>query len=132
MPKRKGKGAPEAIRGPTILLVDDESTVRDGVGQALESAGYLVARCCDGAQAISWLRLHPTPSVMIGDVHMPGIDGFELRQRARQMRSDLAVLLITGDPEIGSGGPSDRAADQLLRKPFTRAELLDAVGGLIK
>ena len=58
----------------TILLVDDETTVRDGIGQALESAGYKVARCADGAEAISWLKLHATPSVMIGDVHMPGID----------------------------------------------------------
>ena len=115
----------------TILLVDDEMTVRDGIGQALESAGYRVARCADGAQAISWLRVHPKPSVMIGDVHMPGIDGFELRQRAHEMRSDLAVLLITGDPNVGSEGSSGPVAGQLLRKPFTRAELLDTVGSLI-
>ena len=115
----------------TILLVDDETTVRDGIGQALESAGYKVARCADGAEAISWLKLHATPSMMIGDVHMPGIDGFELRQRAREMRSDLAVLLITGDPNIDAGGSDGRLAGQLLRKPFTRAELLDTVGSLI-
>ena len=121
----------ESTATHTILLVDDETTVRDGIGQALESAGYKVARCADGAEAISWLKLHATPSVMIGDVHMPGIDGFELRQRAREMRSDLAVLLITGDPNIESEGIDGRLAGRLLRKPFTRAELLDTVGSLI-
>jgi CheY-like chemotaxis protein len=121
----------EATAAHTILLVDDEATVRDGIGQALESAGYRVARCSDAVQAISWLRVHATPSVLIGDVHMPGIDGFELRQRAREMRSDLAVLLITGDPSIGAGAPSDRLTGRLLRKPFTRTELLDTVGSLI-
>lgn len=121
----------EASAGHVILLVDDETTVRDGIGQALESAGYKVARCADGAQAISWLKLHPAPSVMIGDVHMPGIDGFELRQRAREMRSELAVLLITGDPDVESGQMNGRLIGQMLRKPFTRAELLDTVGSLI-
>ena len=50
----------ETTAAHTILLVDDESSVRDGIGQALESAGYRVARCTDAAQAISWLREHAT------------------------------------------------------------------------
>ncbi len=66
-----------------VLLVDDEPAVRDGVGQALESAGYSVNRCRDGLDAISWLEDNPAPHLLIGDVHMPGIGGYELRVRAR-------------------------------------------------
>lgn len=129
--REMGRRAVEENPKHTILLVDDESTVRDGVGQALESAGYRVAVCGDAAQAISWLSVHQTPSVLIGDVHMPGIDGFELRQRAREMRVGLAVLLITGDPDVGAGEVSGRITGRLLRKPFTRAELLDVVSNLV-
>ncbi len=108
----------------TVLLVDDESAVRDGVAQALESAGYRVARCRDGSDAIAWLREHPMPDLLIGDVHMPDVDGFELRTRAHALHPELSVLLITGDPRIGTDSDG-RATGPLLYKPFTRRELLD-------
>jgi two-component system response regulator MprA len=114
-----------------VLLVDDEPAVRDGVGQALESAGYRVARCGNGEEAVSWLRHHPVPDILIGDVHMPGIGGFELGGRAHAMYESLPVLLITGDPYVGATPGDGPVLGPLLRKPFTRGDLLDAVAGLI-
>jgi len=117
-------------RVDTILLVDDESAVLHGIGQALESGGYSVTRCADGVEAIAWLHAHSEPNLLICDVHMPGVDGFELRQRARSMRPGLGVLLISGDPRVGADGDGP-AAGAFLRKPFTRSELLNAVAQLI-
>jgi DNA-binding response OmpR family regulator len=63
---------------------------------------------------------------------MPDIDGFELVRRVRSMRDDLPILLISGDPSVGTDDAHTSSMGcTLLRKPVTRQELLAAVTGLL-
>jgi excisionase family DNA binding protein len=83
-----------AARG-RVLVVDDESAVRDLIGKALSQEQYDVDVAEDGGTAIERLRATPY-SLLITDLKMPGIDGLEVIRAAREMRPGLPVIILTG------------------------------------
>jgi DNA-binding response OmpR family regulator len=97
----------------TVLVVDDEPTLRDVVVRYLEREGYLALVAGDGEEAESILR-NEAPDLVILDVMLPGTDGLELCRRIRA-RSSLPVIMLTARGEetdrivgleLGKGGPS--------------------------
>jgi len=111
-----------------ILVVEDESRVRQIVRRILESAGYEVDEAADGLQGLARIEEQPDSyDLLISDVIMPGLGGPELARRARELAPDLPVLFVSGyaGKELGALGDPE-AEGQLLRKPFTAEELLDA------
>jgi len=110
-----------------IAIVDDDARVLESLSELLESAGY-VARCYLSGQA---LLEGGTADIdmLITDIGMVGMDGFELRDRVLRVRPDLPVFLITGRHEV-----ADRASNVggLFRKPFDAGELLSTVVGALK
>ncbi|HDS1037154.1 TPA: response regulator [Stenotrophomonas maltophilia] len=120
--------APPRGQAERVLLVDDTDSVRMMVGEMLSEAGYQVTLASDARQALRLLRQDPDFHLLLSDVGLPGMNGRELADAAREINPVLPVLFITGYTE--------RAADRetflgsgmsLLPKPFSLLELLAAV-----
>ena len=114
-------------RRPSVLVVDDDETMRLAMGRVLERGGFEVTRCADGREALAALGRRPWDG-MVTDVRMPGIDGRELLSRALALRPGLAVVMVTafGTVEDAVDAVRRGAADYLL-KPFAPEALLSAV-----
>jgi DNA-binding response OmpR family regulator/cellulose synthase/poly-beta-1,6-N-acetylglucosamine synthase-like glycosyltransferase len=118
----------------SILVVDDEAMLRKVVGRALTAAGCTVAYAADGEEALAILA-ESNPDLVISDVTMPHVDGFELlrRVRAQTVTRALPVILLTGrgDTEDIVAGMG-LGADDYLVKPFALRELLARVRAKIE
>ena len=91
-------------RSPIVAVVDDDPRLLESLGDLLESAGY-VARSFSSAESLLASGVSGL-DVLITDIGMPGMDGFELRERMKKAHPDLPVFLITGRHEIAD---QDRA-----------------------
>jgi DNA-binding response OmpR family regulator len=118
-------------RTQAILLVDDERMVLTFLETVLNSAGYRVYTACDAEHALEVLQSPVQIDLLITDVVMPGIDGFELAAMARFLRPRLPVVSICAWP----GNPQIRGKEALvlamLVKPFTPGELLATVDSAV-
>jgi two-component system cell cycle sensor histidine kinase/response regulator CckA len=79
----------------TVLVVDDEESVRKFVDRVLRSAGYQTAMAADGPEAYD-VALTVRPDILVTDVMMPQMSGDELARRLRQHQPSLKVLYLTG------------------------------------
>jgi two-component system NtrC family sensor kinase len=129
-PKKK-TAAPsmEAVRGASVLLVEDERPLAVAVGEALTDAGLSVDHAGDGAEALSRVR-NRTYDVVICDLKMPKVDGMTLYRAMAAATPALArrVIFVTGDV---AGTDAERFLEdsgcRWLAKPFRLADLLRAV-----
>lgn len=115
----------------TILLAEDDPHVRAYLGEVLEDAGYTVVSAESGSRALDIFRSEPSGyDLLLTDCVMPGISGIEL---AREVTRSLAipVLYISGYTDEMISADSGIESLALLRKPFTREELLATVRGVI-
>ncbi len=113
----KGAGGSE-----TILLVEDEPSVRDMCRAALIERGYRVLECPGGAAALALLAATNDPvHLLLSDLVMPAMGGRELARRAAELRPGLRALFITGYPPDNPGDTPEH--DSVLLKPFTLDEL---------
>jgi len=117
----------------TILLIDDEESVRMVFQVALERAGYRVLTAESGKQGLRLLE-HQEVDLIFVDIFMPEMDGLELIPLLRKTRPASKIIAISG----GSGMKNflDTAkylgADDTLKKPFSLQELLDVVSSQLK
>jgi CheY-like chemotaxis protein len=113
----------------TILLVEDEETLRDLTGKVLRRAGYTVLQARHGAEALSLCESHPGPiDLLVTDVIIPLLSGTEVADRVALLRPEVKVLYVSGYPDdamLRHGVQIE--ATPLLRKPFTPAALLRKV-----
>ena len=106
----------------TILLVDDESELREVVVALLEEPGHTVLAASDGYEALRVL-VERRVDLLITDLKMPGISGFELARQAKLMRPHLHVIYISGSQ--GAAARTDgRTYGRVLRKPVRANDLL--------
>jgi PAS domain S-box-containing protein len=112
--------APRAERGETVLVVDDEPTVRMLVTEVLEELGYTAIEAADSASGLKVLQSDVRIDLLISDVGLPGgMNGRQMADAARLSRPDLKVLFITGYAEnaaVGNGQLEPGMA--VLTKPF--------------
>jgi CheY-like chemotaxis protein len=121
-----GENHPPLHTMPTILLVENEPALLDGLREALEQWGYAVLTAASGESAIRICREHnATIDILLSDVLMEGVDGFKVAETVKSAFPDVVVLLMSGSP-IDSFPPSS-IPHQFLEKPFTRQELLTAI-----
>jgi two-component system, cell cycle response regulator CpdR len=99
-----------------VLVVDDEPLVLEAARFMLEDLGCEVITATGGSDALRKLATDSRIEILITDVNMPGMDGFELAERAKRMREGLKVIVLSGQERNGSGFP-------LLRKPFLERDL---------
>ncbi|HET6806818.1 MAG TPA: CHASE3 domain-containing protein [Frateuria sp.] len=116
----------------TILLVDDDNGVRVFAAEALSELGYRVLTAAGGHDGLAVLDAHPQVDLLLTDVEMAHITGWELADIARQLRPGLKVLLMTGYTRDANARFGERIPGAgLLRKPFTLEELAHRVHGLL-
>ncbi|HOY64672.1 MAG: Nitrogen assimilation regulatory protein [bacterium ADurb.Bin236] len=107
----------------TILLVDDEKRIREGVSRALKAMGHDVATAADGAEALDTMA-EREPDVVITDLFMPGMDGMQLLAAAKERHPRSVVIIFTGRGTIESAVSAIKdGAFDYITKPFN----LDAV-----
>jgi CheY-like chemotaxis protein len=115
--------------GASILVVDDDADIRETIRMVLGIQGYPVATVADGAEALKWLASgHPPPRLILLDLMMPGMNGFDLRAQlsADPRLSCIPIVVLTGasilaDQRIGE------LRVQILRKPIELETLLQTV-----
>ena len=125
---------PRAEAGETVLVVDDEPTVRMLVGDTLSELGYKGIEAADAASGLKVLESDVKIDLLITDVGLPGgMDGKELADKAREHRPDLKVLFITGYAENAtiSSGRLDPGM-HLLSKPFPMDKLAMKIRTIIE
>jgi PAS domain S-box-containing protein len=129
--RRDDTGEWPQLRG-AVLVVDDETAVRDAAAAALRREKIPVYAVSDGAAALELLRDNADIVAMVTDVVMPGMGGRELAERARELRPDLPVLFVSGytdDTILLQGIAAEEVSP--LRKPFSSRGLLGALHRLM-
>ncbi len=119
--------------GATVLVVDDEPTLRSVIRRNLQREGFSVLMAEDGERALQLAKSHASPiDLLITDVVMPGVSGPELARRLRLERPQLGVLLISGYTfEEAMPEAEDSQATAYLTKPFDTKALSDNVRALL-
>jgi DNA-binding response OmpR family regulator len=118
---------------PTILVADDEEDLRELVSYRLSRSGYEVVEAVDGQEAFE-LATERTPDLMVLDVMMPRLDGYELTRRVREedsLRSVPVILLTARSQESDVSRGFDVGADDYLKKPFNPDELVARVRAVL-
>ena len=114
-----------------VLVVDDDPDIRLLLKELLERAGYAVDEAADGKTGLRKLFAN-TPSLVILDVTMPELDGYQTLERIRDL-SDVPVLMLTArSQELEKVRGLSAGADDYVAKPFGRQELLARVQALLR
>lgn len=113
------------------MVVDDESDLLATISKMLEKEGYKVHGFTDPIMAISHVEYDCTDcTIVISDIRMPGMSGFELIRRLKEVRPEMNVILMTAfrinQSEAQIVLPSTKV-DAFLNKPFKLAELIQAI-----
>lgn len=120
-----------ALPGPTILVVDDDRRVLELVSTCLSQAGYNLITATDGETGLMEYRRH-RPNLVILDVMMPGMDGWDVCRRIRQ-ESDTPVIMLTAkDDEFDKVLGLELGADDYITKPFGLRELVARVKAVLR
>jgi len=116
----------------TVLLVEDETAVRDLARRMLELAGYAVVSASSGEEAERLFGDLGSVDVLVTDLVMPGMNGRELADRLRRGRPDLCVVLMSGYSQDAEALDGLRAAGAaFVEKPFTSSALVSEVRGVL-
>ena len=114
-----------------VLVVDDDEDIRLLLEELLRGAGYVVSTAPDGRAALRAFHEHPSDLVIL-DLSMPELDGFETLERLRDL-SDVPVILLTArSGEIDKVRGFRAGADDYVVKPFGRQELLARIEALLR
>jgi CheY-like chemotaxis protein len=111
----------------TILVVDDESAIREMLSEVLLEEGYRVVTAQDGLEAMERIEEEP-PDLVVSDVMMPVLDGGQLAGIIRA-RNDVPVIGMTALSKLRRG--ADAYFSAVLHKPFSLARLLQAIEELL-
>jgi len=118
----------------TILVVDDEVFLLDLTREALESLGYRVLTANNAQQALEILAKEPGIELLFSDVVMPGLNGYELAEKATELYPHLKVLLCSGYTEktSTSNKQKEHFDKNLIKKPFKLFELAQKIRAIFK
>src|SRR5262245_35141951 len=117
---RTGTPSPRAVSAarPRVLVVDDESAIRELLSKTLALAEYDVDLAVDGRTALERLRIIPY-DLLITDLKMPGVDGLTVIREARRLKADIPVIIITGfSTEASAIEAVNLGVSGYLTKPF--------------
>jgi two-component system response regulator MprA len=116
---------------PRLLVVDDDVELCESLADALTDAGYDPVTAGDGARALTLSHEAPTPRLILLDLMMPELNGWEFRalQLRDQSVKDIPVVVMTATRDL-RGHPVD--ADAFLFKPFTLDDLLEQVQRVVR
>ncbi len=123
-----------AAGGETVLVIEDEPDVLDMAESMLHGAGYRIVTAQDADSAFAKFEAHPEIGAVLSDVMLPGrMLGSDIVRSLREKRPDLAVVFMSGFVDIAAdlSNPEEMEA-VLLRKPFRKAQLVDALQAALR
>jgi two-component system nitrogen regulation response regulator NtrX len=111
-------------RRGTVLLVDDEESIRDSLRMVLEYKNHKVVEAASGAEALRRVRESPVDAVLL-DIKMPEMDGLEVLSSLREQGFEMPVIIITGHGDVPTAMEATRrGAYDLLEKPLEKERVL--------
>ncbi|HEY3521790.1 MAG TPA: response regulator [Rhodanobacteraceae bacterium] len=110
-----------------VLLVEDETVLRELAAENLQEAGYDVIEAGDGAGGLAIMQTDTPIDVLLSDIRLPGMDGYRLAEAGRALRPELKIILMTGYASGPMPSGLRNAVYRVLQKPFE----LDALPGMI-
>jgi CheY-like chemotaxis protein len=120
--------------GETVLVVDDEATVRMLVTETLEELGYAAIEAYDGPSGLAILQSEARIDLLVTDVGLPGLNGRQLADAARVRRPGLKILFMTGyahNAAIGNGTALEKGME-IMTKPFALDDLAKKIRDMIE
>lgn len=133
-PRQEAKEPVAAVDGLTVLVIDDTPTVLETVGLQLDHLQVTGITATDGRSGLQRFLDHPEIGVVLVDLHMPGMDGWSVIQRLREIEAENArprtrILALTADVQVAAAGRRllDVGADGYLLKPVALDELRRAL-----
>ena len=119
---------PKAI----VFVVDDDASVREGLGSLIRSAGLGVETFASAQEFLARSR-SDVPSCLVLDVRLPGLSGLDLQKRMAEVNIEIPIIFITGHGDVPTSVRAMKAgAIEFLTKPFRDRDLLDAIHQAIK
>ena len=119
---------------PDILVIEDDTIMREALTDWLQAAGYGVRTAADGSAGLAAVKLS-VPAMVVTDIHMPGTSGAAIISELKRDYPQVPVIAISGLFNSGHGLDAEGAlalgAARALAKPFKRAELLRAMAELL-
>ncbi len=126
---RSGPGGRSA--GPLVLVVDDDSKLREFMRVNLEVEGYAV-READGAEEALEALEDQAPDLVLLDVVMPGVDGWQMLQRMQERHGSIPVIMFSGKLDDGAATDAEqRGARGFVGKPFDPQQLIERAKQLV-
>ncbi len=112
----------------TVLIVDDDRAVRDGLRMLIDSAGFATKTFASGQELLDWTP-PDKPACLLLDLHMPGMNGLEVQQTLQARNWDIPIIFLTGKGHLPEAVKSIRngALDFLEKPTFTRQQLLERI-----
>ena len=123
----------EALQdGAKVLIVDDEPLLLMVVAETLRDAGFTVWEASSSASAISILKEHSDIDLLISDIKMPGMNGYQVVDLGLTIRPKLKILLMTGYAQEPMPKTANYTGVQVLHKPFDFNALPDLVRHILQ
>lgn len=118
----------------SILVLEDESTIREFVVINLQRSGYKTTEASTGEEALEIVEKDPTAfSIFLLDVNLPGIDGFAVCRRIRELTTEAGIIMLSArSQEIDRVSGLMLGADDYITKPFSPSELTARVDALYR
>jgi CheY-like chemotaxis protein len=117
---------------PHVLLVEDEAFLRELVMENLQDAGYAVFEAGDGNAGVDVLRSDVRIDVLLSDIKLPDIDGYEVARIGKKLRPELKVILMTGYAPSPLPPALQAQVYRVLQKPFSLNTLPDTVAAALQ
>jgi two-component system cell cycle sensor histidine kinase/response regulator CckA len=112
----------------TILVLEDEDVVRQGVSKMLRRTGLSVLEASDGSAALDVMRARKDDiDVLLLDITLPGTSSREVYDEARRLRPDLRVIVTSAHSRETASSSLAERIDYFIRKPFSLGDLIDMV-----
>lgn len=118
--------------GETVLVVEDDKSVREATLKRVEALGYAVEEAHCGTEAIRLLKARPDIKLMLSDIAMSGMNGLELARKVREEAPDVRIVLATGFNGGVSHGTELVADAPILQKPYSREQLANTLARALK
>lgn len=122
--------SPRVRPRPRLLIVDDDETLAFKMAQLFRMEGYEVSVATDGFHALRFIDAGVSPNVILLDMHMAGINGWDVASELEALRQTIPIVVITGDPDPADCAEQVGAAGWLA-KPVGANELIGAVEAAI-
>ena len=119
------------MAAPQILIAEDEEQLRGLIAEMLTERHVDVVEAADGVEAYELLQSHPGVSLLLSDVKMPRMNGYDLVEQALALHPELKILMMTGYAQDPPAGLMRAREFQTLHKPFDLDRLCNLVRDMV-